>query len=53
MACVLRIQTFCTVLYGTDLLAGTYTLVHLATKVGLSPFYADFHRHFWLCKDVQ
>jgi len=37
----------------TDLLAGTYTLVHLASKIGYHRFMFDFYRHFWLCKDVQ
>ncbi len=31
----------------------SYALVHLATKVDSSPYYADFYRHIWLCKDVQ
>ena len=28
-------------------------MLHLVIQLGLSPFYADFYRQCWLCKDVH
>ena len=33
--------------------AGTYTLVHWTTQLGLSLIYADIYIYFCLCKVVQ